>query len=471
MKKQDLFRSIPKVDDLLNNKRIKNYLGDGSREIVKYFIDEELSILRRKISQLDASALDEFKIDDEVLTQTIIKKAKEYAQMNLRSVVNGTGIVIHTNLGRSCISESVAEEVFKIATCYSNLEFDLSTGKRGHRYNHIEELICRLTGAEGAMVVNNNAAAVMLVLDTLASNKEAIVSRGELVEIGGSFRVPDVMKRSGTVLREVGTTNKTHLRDYENAMNEATGILLKVHTSNYRILGFTETVEREALVKLGEESKVPVYEDLGSGLLFDFSEFLNVDEPTVQAIVKSGIDVISFSGDKMLGGPQAGIIIGKKKYIEAMKYNQLTRALRVDKMTLAALEGTLREYLDKSSIIKNNPTLRNILITPEGIYAKTKALKALLEDVEGLSTPIIEDVSQVGGGSMPLTELKTYGLVINLKGFKPDEISKALRVSSNPIVGRIKNDQFMIDLRTIERKEFTIVKKAVIEIISGGKNV
>ena len=471
MTKQDLFRNIPKVDDLLSNERIENKIGEKPRGLIKFFIDEELTNLRKIIAQLESSEIDGFEIDKTKIIDSIILKTKEYTQMNLRSVVNGTGIVIHTNLGRSCISESVAKEVYEIATKYSNLEFNLKTGKRGHRYNHIEEIICRLTGAEGALVVNNNAAAVMLVLDTLAKNKEAIVSRGELVEIGGSFRVPDVMKRSGTVLREVGTTNKTHLRDYENEITEETGVLLKVHTSNYRILGFTKSVEREALVKLGSEKNIPVYEDLGSGLLVDFSDAMNIDEPTVQAIVKKGIDVISFSGDKMLGGPQAGIIIGKKKYIEAMKYNQLTRALRVDKMTLVALEGTLRQYLDMDSLKKSNPTIKNILIKPEMIRKKAENLKNILDQLTDVTTKIIEDTSQVGGGSMPLTELKTYGLVLYIKDLKPDDISKVLRSASNPIVGRIKNDQFILDLRTIEPKQFKKVEESIIEVLSGGKNV
>lgn len=471
MKKQDLFRKIPKVDDLLNNDKIMSKIGEEPREIIKYFIDKELSQLRKTISQLEVSDIESFRIDESKIIDSILSKTKKYVQMNLKSVVNGTGIVIHTNLGRSCISESVAKIVFEIATKYSNLEFNLKTGKRGHRYNHIEELICRLTGAEGAMVVNNNAAAVMLVLDTLAKNKEAIVSRGELVEIGGSFRVPDVMKRSGTALKEVGTTNKTHLRDYENALTEETGVLLKVHTSNYRILGFTKSVEREDLVKLGNENNIPVYEDLGSGLLFDFSDKINIDEPTVQEIVNKGVDVISFSGDKMLGGPQAGIIIGKKKYIEKMKYNQLTRALRVDKMTLAALEGTLRQYLDIEELISHNPTIKNIIIDPEDILKKAEDLKLILDEIRELSTEIIEDTSQVGGGSMPLTELETYGIVLSIKGLKPDEISKKLRFSSNPVVGRIKNDQFIIDLRTVEINEFSKIKESLLEITSGGKNV
>ncbi|HKL41057.1 MAG TPA: L-seryl-tRNA(Sec) selenium transferase [Clostridia bacterium] len=471
MKKQDLFRNIPKVDDLLNNEKIMNRIGDEPREIIKYFIDEELSLLRRTIGGLDSSEIESFTISESKIIDSILRNTKEYAEMNLKTVINGTGIVIHTNLGRSCISESVANVVFDSATKYSNLEFNLETGKRGHRYNHIEELICRLTGAEGAMVVNNNAAAVMLVLDTLAKNKEAIVSRGELVEIGGSFRVPDVMKRSGTTLREVGTTNKTHLRDYENAITEETGVLLKVHTSNYRILGFTKSVEREDLVTLGKNRNIPVYEDLGSGLLFDFSDKINIDEPTVQEIVKKGVDVISFSGDKMLGGPQSGIIVGKRKYIEEMKYNQLTRALRVDKMTLAALEGTLRQYLDIDVLIKNNPTIKNILLEGEEILKKAEDLRGILDEIKDLSTEIIKDTSQVGGGSMPLTQLETYGVVISIKGYKPDELSKNLRLSSNPVVGRIKNDQFIIDLRTVENKEFYKIKESLIEIISGGNNV
>lgn len=471
MKKQELFRSIPKVDDLLKNEIIVNKIGDQPREITKSFINQQLSELRETISKLNDTAIEKFEINEKELIESIVINTKKYTQMNLKTVINGTGIVIHTNLGRSCVSESVAKEVFEIATKYSNLEFDLTTGKRGHRYNHVEELICRLTGAEGAMVVNNNAAAVMLVLDTLAKNKEAIVSRGELVEIGGSFRVPDVMKRSGTTLREVGTTNKTHLRDYNNAITEDTGVFLKVHTSNYRILGFTKSVEREALVSLGKEKNIPVYEDLGSGLLFDFSENIYIDEPTVQEIVQTGVDVISFSGDKMLGGPQAGIIVGKKKYIEAMKYNQLTRALRVDKMTLAALEGTLRQYLDMKSLAAHNPTIKNILLKPDAIHEKAKKLKDVLDDISGLTTQIIEDTSQVGGGSMPLTELKTYGLVLSIQGMKPDEISKALRLASHPVVGRIKNDQFIIDLRTVEINSFEIIKESLIEIISGGKNV
>lgn len=470
MNKKELYRNIPKVDDLLNHERVVSYLGSNDHTIMKESINKVLNQLRKKIGSLKDHEVESFTINIEDIVNKAIQLNIDFMSMNLKNVVNGTGIVIHTNLGRSNLSEKIAKEAYKIATQYSNLEFDLNNGKRGHRYNHIEDLICYLTGAEGALVVNNNAAAVMLVLDTLAKNKEAIVSRGELVEIGGSFRVPDVMKRSGTTLREIGTTNKTHYRDYENAINEETGVILKVHTSNYRIVGFSETVPREDLVSLGEKYKIPVYEDLGSGLLFDFTKYITMDEPTVKDIVKSGIDVISFSGDKMLGGPQAGIIVGKKKYIEAMKYNQLTRALRVDKMTFAALEATLREYLDPETTL-NIPTIKNIIISKEDIHEKAEKLKSLLASFSELSLEILEDKSQVGGGSLPLTLLDTYVLSIQADNFSANKLSNELRLSKYPVVGRISNDQFLLDLRTIESSEFDLVKNSFEHILSGGNDV
>ena len=262
------------------------------------------------------------------------------------------------------------ENVITVAGSYNNLEYDIESGKRGSRYSHIEEIIKKVTGAEAAMVVNNNAAAIMLVLDTLAKEKEVIVSRGELVEIGGSFRIPEVMKFSGARLVEIGTTNRTHLYDYENNITENTGVLLKVHTSNFKILGFTEGVSLEELVELGEKHEIPVVEDIGSGVLIDFTKYGFTYEPTVQESIKKGIDVVTFSGDKMLGGPQAGIIVGKKKYIDKMKKNQLTRALRVDKMTLAALEGTLKYYIDEKEAVDNIPSLNMILMPKEEVKKK-----------------------------------------------------------------------------------------------------
>ncbi|MGM0379315.1 MAG: L-seryl-tRNA(Sec) selenium transferase [Bacillota bacterium] len=468
MEKSQLYRLIPKVDDILENKKIldKNF---ESKKILKMAINTVFDKTRKEIKKLNKDELSNYKINNDLLIDKIIDTYEDIVSMNLKKVVNATGIVVHTNLGRSCINKNTSKEIQEIASSYSNLEFDLESGKRGHRYNHIEKLICQITGAQAAMVVNNNAAAVMLVLDTLARNKEAIVSRGELVEIGGSFRVPDVMKKSGTVLKEVGTTNKTHLEDYKNKINENTGILLKVHTSNYRVVGFSKTVLRKDLVELSKEKNVPVYEDLGSGLLFDFSDYINTDEPTVKEVVESGIDVISFSGDKMLGGPQAGIIVGKKKYIEKMKYNQLTRALRVDKMTLAALEVTLRQYLDLSVNKEKIPTIKNIIISKKDLNKKAKNLKEKLMEIPDISVKIIPSKSQVGGGSMPTLNLDSYSLNIKYKDFDASELSKSLRICKFPVVGRIKNENFLMDIRTIEDYDFDHIVNAFLDI--GGKDV
>ncbi|MDM8534512.1 L-seryl-tRNA(Sec) selenium transferase [Clostridiaceae bacterium HSG29] len=471
MNKSELYRKIPKVDDILNHEETIKYLKNNSLNILKLSIDKILNNIRNDIEDLTENNYCDYIIDCEIIVKEIVNDALKYNKMNLKNVINGTGVVIHTNLGRSCINKETAMEVYKIASGYSNLEFDLNSGKRGHRYDHIEKLICQLTGAESAMVVNNNAAAVMLILNTLSQNGEAIVSRGELVEIGGSFRIPDVMKLSNTDLVEVGTTNKTHLKDYRNAITDKTNLLLKVHTSNYRIMGFTESVSRENLVNLGKTNNIPVYEDLGSGLLFDLSDYFKSTEPTVKSVVNSGVDVISFSGDKMLGGPQAGIIIGKKKYVEKMKYNQLTRAFRVDKMTLAALEITFRQYLDIETAKLNIPTIKNLTIDIVDIIHKAEKLLNVLHNIENLHIEIIQDESQVGGGSMPLTRLKTYALQICIDNMKPDDIAKSLRTCSYPVVGRIKNEMFLLDLRTIDENEFNDIKKAFIEIINGGKNV
>ncbi len=471
MSKKELYKKIPKVDDILNHDETIKYLKSNSLHILKISINKILDNIRNDIKDLTDNNYSDYVINCEIIVKEIINDALKYNKMNLKNVINGTGVVIHTNLGRSCINKDTAMEVYKIASGYSNLEFDLKTGKRGHRYNHIEKLICQLTGAESAMVVNNNAAAVMLVLNTLSQNGEAIVSRGELVEIGGSFRIPDVMKLSNTDLVEVGTTNKTHLKDYRNAITDKTSLLLKVHTSNYRIMGFTESVTREDLVNLGKASNIPVYEDLGSGLLFDLSDYFKSTEPTIKSVVDSGVDVISFSGDKMLGGPQAGIIIGKKEYIEQMKYNQLTRAFRVDKMTLAALEITFRQYLDIETAKLNIPTIRNLTINIAEIIHKAEKLLNILCDIKNLHIEMIQDESQVGGGSMPLTRLKTYALKICIDNMKPNVIAKSLRNCSYPVVGRVKNETFLLDLRTIEEIEFNNIKKAFIEITDGGKNV
>lgn len=460
MKKQELFANIPKVDNILEADRIQAYLKENSKEILKKAIDITLDALRNDIKALSEDAIATYDISFQHILDQIFENIRLYTELNLRKVVNGTGVVVHTNLGRSSLGKVVAKEVYEVASNYSNLEFDLTSGGRGHRYDHIESLICEITNAEGALVVNNNAAAVMLALDTLAKDKEGIVSRGELVEIGGSFRVPDVMRYSGTKLVEVGTTNKTHLRDYEHAINENTGVLMKVHTSNYRVVGFTDAVNNAALVDLGKKYDIPVLEDLGSGLLIDFSKYSSIDEPTVQSSIEQGVDVVTFSGDKLLGGPQAGIIVGKKEYIEKMKYNQLTRALRIDKMTLVALEASLRQYLDPALAVKNIPTLRNIFIDKEALMKKAQELKAVLDEIEFINCEISPDKSQVGGGSLPLKRLDTFVLTITSRHHSTEKLAKALRLNDKPVVGRIKNDALLLDLRTIERDEFEWIKES-----------
>ncbi len=373
MDKKQLLRNLPKIDELLKEEIVNKYLQSNSRTLVVDSLRQSIDYYRNEILK---SAIENF--TKENVINYFVDILEENKSTKFKKVINATGVVIHTNLGRSLLAKEAIENVIKVSENYSNLEYDLKQGKRGSRYSHVEELIKKVTGAEAAMVVNNNAAAVMLALNTLCEEKEAIVSRGQLVEIGGSFRVPDVMKFSRAHLVEVGTTNRTHLYDYENNINENTGVLLKVHTSNFKIMGFTEEVSSEEMVQLGEKYKLPVMEDIGSGTLVDFSKYGFTYEPTVQSSLEKGVDVVTFSGDKMLGGPQAGIIVGKKKYIDKMKKNQLTRALRIDKMTLAALEGTLKYYIDEKEAIENIPTLNMILSSKE--IHKKKSSKIKKED-------------------------------------------------------------------------------------------
>jgi len=462
---KNLFRMLPKVDDVLEKEKIQIALEYIPRNIVLESIREVLDEIRNDILN---SKITEEKLNNIIndISQIVIKKSKYKINPKLRKVINGTGTVIHTNLGRSLISKSIMEKVVDIASNYSNLEYNLEKGERGSRYSHIEDIICRITGAESALVVNNNASAVMLILNTFAKDKEVIVSRGELVEIGGSFRVPSVMEQSGATLVDVGTTNKTHKLDYENNINEETAILLKVHTSNYKIIGFTEEVDLESLVKIGRSNNIPVVEDIGSGVLIDLSKYGLSYEPTVQESIKKGVDIVSFSGDKLLGGPQAGIIVGKKDLINRMKKNQLTRALRVDKMTLAALELTLREYLDEQKAIKNIETLNMLTMRIKEIEEKANKLYNLLKDIEKIECKIEDDYSQVGGGALPLEKIKTKVISIYSQSIKISELEKNLRLFDPPIIGRVKNDKLYIDLRTIKEDEFNIIFEGIISSIN-----
>ncbi|MGO1372034.1 MAG: L-seryl-tRNA(Sec) selenium transferase [Senegalia sp. (in: firmicutes)] len=457
--KKELFRSLPKVDDILEKEKIKEALEYLPREIIMESIRDTLEKFRFDISN-NIKKEDLYK-NIENISQIIIKSSKDKIKPKLKKLINATGTVIHTNLGRSLISKEIMEKVIETSSNYSNLEYDLKEGKRGSRYSHIEDIICRITGAEASLVVNNNASAVMLILSSLAKKKEVIVSRGELVEIGGSFRIPDVMKESGAHLVDVGTTNKTHEFDYEREINEETGLLLKVHTSNYKILGFTESVDLESLVEIGRKNNIPVVEDIGSGVLIDLSKYGLSYEPTVQESIEKGVDIVSFSGDKLLGGPQAGIIVGKKNLIEKMKKNQLTRALRVDKMTLAALELTLREYLDEGKAIKNIETLKMLTMNIEEIENKAKKLYDLLINIKNIKIQIKDDFSQVGGGSLPLEQIKTKVIIIKSLDEKISKVEENLRNLNPPIVGRIKNDELYIDLRTVREDEIQVISEGI----------
>ncbi|OAA87976.1 L-seryl-tRNA(Sec) selenium transferase [Clostridium coskatii] len=458
MEKNQLLRDLPKIDELLKEDIVNNELKFTMRTIVVETLREAIDNYRELIL---SGSIDEY--SKENILKSFLELLEEKKGSKFKKVINAAGVIIHTNLGRSLLAKKALENVVNVADNYNNLEYDLKKGQRGSRYSHVEELIKRVTGAEAAMVVNNNAAAVMLVLNTLCKDKEAIVSRGQLVEIGGSFRVPDVMRFSGARLVEVGTTNRTHLYDYDNNINENTGVLLKVHTSNFKILGFTEDVSLEELVKLGYESKIPVVEDIGSGTLIDFSKYGFTHEPTVQESIKKGVDVVTFSGDKMLGGPQAGIVIGKKVYIDKMKKNQLTRALRIDKMTLAALEGTLKYYLDEKEAIENIPTLHMILSQKSDHKKRAQRLKEELESkIKNFKFALEEDYSIVGGGSMPTEKIDTYVIKVESDKFSPQELEKKLRENKTPIIIRISNNEVILDVRTIFDKDFDIIVNAFI---------
>lgn len=451
-----LYRSIPKVDALLENETIQELIDHYSRETVMEAIHIEMDKLREFIGKCGDEGAARSQI--ELLLAHIEMTVAAMHTPNMCMVVNGTGTILHTNLGRAPIGQEHMRRISAIATGYSNLEYNLEAGRRGERYSHFEKLLCKLTGAEAAMAVNNNAAAVMLILSSLAKGGEVVVSRGELVEIGGKFRIPDVMEQSGATLVEVGTTNKTHYDDYESAVTEETKALLKVHTSNYRIVGFTQSVEIDELIPLAKEHGIPVIEDLGSGVLIDLSKYGITYEPTVQDSIAKGADVVCFSGDKLLGGPQAGIIIGRKKYIDMMKKNQLTRALRIDKFTAAALEMVLQEYLSEEKAIRNIPVLRMITRSLEDVTWKAEKLCRLLKEADLPARIELEACeSQIGGGSLPLERIPSMAVAIHPEKISVAELEERMRHLPVPIIPRVANDTVLMDVRTIERRFFQII--------------
>lgn len=463
---QNLLRKLPGIDRILEQARSDPFFSEVPRSLLTRVSRSLVEGLRKAVIQGEhAIGLDDL-ADDRVMARLRDHIACELMP-NLQPVVNATGVVVHTNLGRSLLAEAAVENVARISRRYSNLEFDLVKGSRGLRYSAIEGILCEISGAEAAMAVNNNAAAVLLCLDTLARGKEAVVSRGELVEIGGSFRIPDVMARSGARLREVGTTNRTHLRDYEQAVGEETGLLLKVHTSNFSVVGFTKSVSGRELAELGRKHGIPVMEDLGSGSFIDLSAFGMSREPTVQEAVAAGIDVVTFSGDKLLGGPQAGLIVGKKPILDAVRRNPLTRALRIDKMTLAALEATLRLYRDPQKAVHAIPTLRMLTAPVAEIEARAERFIALAAaGAPGhLRLRMISGSARVGGGSLPLQELPTRCVRLEIDGMSANAVERRMRAHVPPVLGRIEADRFVLDFRTVRDGELDTLAAAVRDLL------
>ena len=454
---EQLLRRLPKVDELQRAPELKELLAQYPEQTATDGIRQVVSRLRQDLLAGDVDTLP----SRESLCKQIHDQVRADALPSMRTVINGTGIVLHTNLGRACLSEKAAQAASDAARRYSTLEYNVATGGRGLRYSHVESLICRLTGAESALVVNNNAAAVLLVLSAMTTGGQVPVSRGELVEIGGSFRVPDIMEACGAVLKEVGTTNKTHLRDYDRAICAETKALMKVHTSNYRIVGFTETPALADMVELGHSRGMLVIEDLGSGCLIDLNQFGIHDEPTVQDSLRAGVDVVSISGDKLLGGPQAGIILGKKKYIDVLKKHPLTRAMRVDKMTLAALEATLRSY-EAEKAFEEIPTIAMLAVSREQLQAKAEALCAGLI-AAGCNAQVVATEGQVGGGSVPTKMLKSFAVALEPKTGSVDEMEEKLRLGMPPIIGRINHDRYLLDVRTLKETDFEEIIAAAAE--------
>ncbi len=459
--KARLLRMIPAVDKLLLRPALEQALGRYPKAVVMKAIHKVLDALRADIraGRIESDG----ELDQEAIEERILGEVETLDRPSLIPVINATGVVVHTNLGRSLLAERVIQRFGPGAGRYSNLEYDLEQGKRGSRYVHVREILRELTDAEDAMVVNNNAAAVLISLETLAKGRQVVVSRGELVEIGGSFRIPEVMRKSGAIMVEVGATNKTHLRDYEEAVGPDTALLLKVHQSNFQIVGFTQDVGTAQLVELGRRYGIPVMEDLGSGCFIDFSHYGLMKEPTVQEVLAQGVDLVTFSGDKLLGGPQAGIILGRKDIVEAIRKNQLNRALRIDKLTLLALEETLRLYRDEARAMREIPTLKMICQPYQEIRSRANRLRRRVGrlDQGNFSIEMRDGNSKVGGGALPLLELPTR-LICLVPGKLTAHVMEAwLRAYEPPIIVRVEKERVVLDVRTILDDEFAVVAGAI----------
>ncbi len=448
--RQSALRSLPSVDALLQRVQGDAALNAIPRARVVRTVREVLSAERGRLLEGVKRAGAVTPLDADALGRRVVAELSRAGAFSLAPIINATGVVLHTNLGRALLSPLALERLRRVGSAYSNLELDLKSKERGSRYVHVDGLLKRLTGAPASLVVNNNAAAVLLALESLAHGKEVIVSRGELIEIGGEFRIPDIMRRSGAILREVGTTNRTHLRDYAEAIGPETALLLKVHTSNYRVLGFTAQVPTPELVELGQSRGIPVMEDLGSGCFVDLRPYGFPYEPTVQEAVAAGLDLVSFSGDKLLGGPQAGIVVGRADLVERLKKNPLNRALRIDKLTLAGLEATLYAY-EAGNALETIPTLRMLTERLAAVRRRARRLLRRLSPsaVTALGATLVEGRAQVGGGSLPLVEVPTVVLAIGTTERSAQALDQALREGEPPVIGRIADDRLLLDCRTI----------------------
>jgi L-seryl-tRNA(Ser) seleniumtransferase len=457
------FRDLPSVNEILETPAVQALAGSHAHAAVVAAVRQELADLRQRLARggpTDGQA------GPEALAARVVERLRREFRPKLRPVINATGIVLHTNLGRAPVAEEAARAAYEAARGYLNLELDLETGKRSSRQNAVREWVCRLTGAESATAVNNNAAATVIALRALCRGKEVIISRGQLIEIGGSFRIPDIMGVSGAVLREVGTTNITRLADYEKAIGPNTGALLRVHSSNYRISGFTKSVPLEHLVALGRKHRLKVIDDIGSGALLDFARFGFRDEPVAQGSIAAGADLVLFSGDKLLGGPQAGILAGRKEWIQDVERDPLMRAFRLDKMTLAALEATLRLYLNEARALAEVPGLRMLGAPAAELRDRAERLAGELRQVAGVAAAAVrEDVAYVGGGSLPDQTMPTWVVEITARDVGDAELAHRLRTGEPAVVGRVTGGKLCLDVRTIFPHQEAVLVEAVRQAI------
>ncbi|NTW16336.1 MAG: L-seryl-tRNA(Sec) selenium transferase [Syntrophaceae bacterium] len=466
--KNTLLRSLPKIDEVMFLLEKSDVFLKTPRNIVRSICRSVVEELRQEILKTNSERKDLRLPSAEQVADKATRILQGLHEYRLRRVVNATGVILHTNLGRAPLCSDAVERLVAIAKGYSNLEYDLVKGERGLRYDHVQKILCELSGAEDAVVVNNNAAAVLLSLNTLAAGKEVIVSRGELIEIGGEFRIPEVMEKSGARLHEVGTTNRTRLADYEKAIGPETGLILKVHTSNFKIIGFTEDAVLPSLVALGKTRGIPVMYDLGSGCFTELDCFGLEREPTVSDVLETGVNIITFSGDKLLGGPQAGIILGRRNILQEIKQNPLNRALRIDKLTLAALEATMMQYFQPERAVNRLRVLKALTEPLKDVDKRAKKLFSLLrkEHWEGVFMSIKKGFSMSGGGSLPTQEIPTILLSLVSKHLSPSNLEERLRYLEIPIIARIADDEVLFDLRTIEEEEFSFIRSGLRHIFS-----